>query len=184
MGFLDRLVRQGTRAITNAVSDAVYDVVSDVVSDALTGNRGGENKTTNNQKANADSGNAASIQHSAEDSRIFDEKLRTILEAAGNYEIRRNISPEELEQEVGMQIYTRSNNYAKPEMITYGVYKDGQRVLLIHLWCSYPSYRHKANRQIKDYCDANGIKMLEFFDYMPNEAGYMKDRIQAELVSG
>ncbi len=176
MGFLDSLIRSGTRAITNAVSE----VVADAVSDALRGDKDAESKNVNRSGGNRQScGNA---RYAEEDNRSFDEKLIAILENAGNYEVRRNISPDELEAEVGTQIYTRSNNYCKPAKLTYGIYKDGQRVLFINLWDYYPEYKHEANRQIKRYCDKNGIKMLDFFDYMPNAADYMEERIRAKLV--
>lgn len=110
----------------------------------------------------------------------FEEKLQAILQNAGNYELRRNLSPDDLEQELGQEIYNRKG-CKRPENITYGVYESGNRILLIRLWEDYAVYDHRANRQIKEFCDANGIKMLDFFEYLPNEESYMDQRIRANL---
>ncbi len=111
----------------------------------------------------------------------FEEKLQIILQNAGNYELRKIVSPDELEQEFGQQIYSR-NGCCRPESITYGIYQDGNRILLIRLWKDYSFYNRKANRQIKQYCDANGVRMLDFFEYLPNEEDYMEQRIREQLV--
>jgi hypothetical protein len=111
----------------------------------------------------------------------FGEKLQTVLQNAGNYEVRRNIAPEELEQEFGQEIYTRGGGRLEPEKITYGIYQGDKRILLIRYWETYEIYTHKANRQIKDYCDANGVKILDFFEYLPNQEDYMEQRIRNEL---
>jgi hypothetical protein len=116
-----------------------------------------------------------------EKTKNFDEKLQTILQNAGSYELHRNISPEELEQEFGQEIYTRGGGRCEPENITYGIYQGDTRILMIRRWEQYADYCHKANRQIKDYCDTNGVKILDFFDYLPNREDYMEQRIRNEL---
>lgn len=161
MGLFDSLLKTGIRAVSNAVADAV----SDAVTDAL---KGDSNPTVSSEKTR-------------EDNRSFDQKLQAILQNLGEYEVRKNISPSELEQEAGREIYTRGGCYAKPDHLSYVLYKDGQRVLVINLWRDYESYKHVANRQIKDYCTNNGLKVLDFFDYLPNEADYMEERIRTQL---
>ena len=49
------------------------------------------------------------------------------------------------------------------------------RILLIRLWEDYAVYDHRANRQIKEFCDAKGVKMLDFLSY--------KDHIMKILTS-
>lgn len=110
----------------------------------------------------------------------FEEKLQTALSRAGSYELRSNISPEELEQEFGQEIFTRKG-CKRPENITYGVYQNGDRILLVRLWSDYARYAHRANWQIKDFCENRGIKMLDFFEYLPNEENYVDQRIRANL---
>lgn len=112
----------------------------------------------------------------------FDEKLQTILQNAGNYKIKEYISPDTLEQEFGQEIYTRGGGRCEPEDITYGIYQGGNRVLFIRFWDSYNEYAHVANREIKNFCDANNVKMLDFFEYLPNEEDYMEQRIREQLV--
>lgn len=110
----------------------------------------------------------------------FEEKLQTVLQNAGSYELRNNISPDELEREFGQEIYTRKG-CKRPENITYGIYQAGNRVLLIRLWTNYGDYNHRANRQIREFCESHGAKILDFFGYLPNEESYMDQRIRANL---
>lgn len=161
MGLLNSLLKTGMRAVNNAVADAV----SDAVSDALRGN------TTS----------ASSAKNTECDNRSFQQKLQAVLRNIGEFEVRSNISPDELEQEAGMSIYTRGGCYARPDALSYVLYQNGQRVLVINLWWDYASYKHVANREIRRYCDNNGIKVLDFFDYLPNEADYMEERIRTQL---
>lgn len=112
----------------------------------------------------------------------FEEKLQVILQNAGNYELKKDILPDTLEQEFGREIYTRGGNRCQPDKFTYGIYKGSERILYIRLWDFYSDYARAANRQIKSFCDANRIKMLDFFDYMPNEENYMEQRIREQLI--
>lgn len=177
MGLLDSLLKTGMRAARNAVADAVSDVVSDAVSGAMSGAMSGA--VTDARKENSTP--TVPVESTECDDRSFDQKLQEILQKLGEYEVRRNVSPDELEQEAGREIYTRGGCYAKPDNLSYVLYRDGQRVLVINLWWSYESYRHVANREIKNYCTSNGIKVLDFFNYLPNEADYMEERICAQL---
>ena len=67
-------------------------------------------------------------------------------------------------------------------MFTYVISKDGERKGFVNLWDTYESYKHTANRELKNYCDSNGIKMVDFFEYLPNEYGYMEERIRREFA--
>ncbi len=160
MGFLDKLLK-GAK------------IVGEIASEVSNGQKSAE--TPEQTPAYAP---AQTPAYAPEKS--FEEKLQAILQNAGNYELRSSISPDDLEQELGQKIYSRSG-CKSPENITYGVYENGNRVLFIRLWDEYALYDHKANRQIKVYCDANGIKMLDFFEYLPNEESYMDQRIRANL---
>ena len=173
MGLLDSLLKTGMRAARNAVVDAVSDAVSGAVSGTVTG------AVTGDRQGNSTS--TVPVESTECDDRSFDQKLQEILQKLGEYEVRRNVSPDELEQEAGREIYTRGGCYAKPDNLSYVLYRNGQRVLVINLWWNYESYKHVANREIKDYCTSNGIKVLDFFNYLPNEADYMEERICAQL---
>lgn len=164
MGLFDKLLKSGVAAVASKAVDAAKDVVNDAIKAA---GEEGSSKTT--------------VIQSAEDTRSFDAKLTAVLKNIGEYEVRRNISPDTLEQEAGMKIYTRGGCYSKPDNFTYTLYQDGRRVLIINLWYVYPEYNHFANREIRKYCAANGIKMLDFFNYLPNEVGYMEQRIREAI---
>ena len=60
--------------------------------------------------------------------------------------------------------------------------KNGERKGMVNLWYSYEDYKHKANRMLKEYCVSNDLKVVDFFDYMPNEYEYMKERIYKEFA--
>lgn len=192
MGFLDNLFKTGLkaaeRAVNRAVNDAVYDNVHNTVDKGL---RGGFNKAeeaVTKHSASVTSAPVANtssaVTHSVEDSyddRPFAQKLPDVLKKIGDFQIQENISPDVIEQEAGFQLYKRGGCYRLPKDISYAIYKDGQRVLFINVYDSYQIYTHMANRKIKDYCDQNGTPMMDFFEYMPNELGYMEERIRKAI---
>lgn len=181
MGLFDKILKSGLRAVGNAVADTVVDSLKEAYSEVTNSETTSTTKTSTASVAKT--GTAPVSKRASEiDDRSFDQKMQVILENAGRYEVRKNISPDELEQEAGRQLYPRSGCYASPENITYALYKDGQRILIINLWETYEIYKHKANREIRSYCDNNNIRVLDFFEYLPNEMTYMEDRIRAALV--
>lgn len=172
MGFFDKLLKNGLKAIGDAVSDAV----SDVVSDALKDNFGVGNKETEQENT---------VTHTAREvvaEKSFEQKLTEVLANIGAYDIRKGIAPEELEKEAGKAIYTRGGCYALPDAFSYAVYQGEARVAYINNWETYETYKHFANREIKSYCENNGIKVIDFFDYLPNEIGYMENRLRGLLA--
>lgn len=178
MGLFDSLFKDKIREVANSMVGAVADAVSDALSEVVDGNTSSgtmESKVKNTVTR-------TTVTAVEEDDRSFDEKFREVIGKMGTYEIRTNIHPDELEQETGVQIYTRSGCYAEPNELSYVLYKDGQRVLIVNLWWVYEDYKHAANRQIRSFCDKRGIKVLDFFDYLPNEVDYMEERIRAALV--
>lgn len=186
MGLFDKLLSQGTKALENAVSDALKNDQSEL-GQTLRSVKSAVDSVANfgeaeRQTSSSPSQNRAVSARKEEDDREFSIKLPEVIQKIGEYEIRRNISPDELEQEAGRQIYTRGGVYCKPENISYGIYKDGQRLLLINSWWGYEVYKHKANRQIREYCDTHNIKVLDFFEYLPNRMNYMEERIREQLL--
>lgn len=191
MGFLDNLFKTGLkaaeRAVNRAVNDAVYDNVHNTVDKGL---RGGLNQAKEAISKPSASTSAAPVQktntvattkENASDDRPFAQKLPDVLKKIGDFQIQENISPDVIEQEAGFELYKRGGCYRLPKDISYAIYKDGQRVLFINVYDSYQVYTHMANRKIKDYCDQNGTPMMDFFEYMPNELGYMEERIRKAI---
>ncbi len=184
MGLFDKLLDKGAKALGDMVSDKLSDVVNG-------DNEIGETLRSVKSAVSAVTGTVEEDSWEEPESRkkvsgrrnekSFEEKLQTVLQNAGNYELRKGIAPEELEKEYGAEIYTRGGCYCAPDAISYGIYEDGRRVLLIRLWWNQ-DYKRMANRQIKSFCSANGIKLLDFFDHLPNEEDYMDQRIREQLV--
>lgn len=164
MGLFDKLLKSGVAAVASKAAEAAMDVVNDAI-----------------KAAGQESDSKTTLTQSAQEGGSFDAKLASVLKKIGEYEVRKDISPDILEQESGAQIYTRGGCYCKPNNFTYSLYQDGKRVLIINLWDFYQDYKHFANREIREYCAGNGIKMLDFFDYLPNEIGYMEQRISEAL---
>ncbi len=185
MGLFDSIVRRGMRTVGNAVADAVAEKVADKVTDGLglsrrdnTSNRNDSGRTVYQN----DDRNLGRTAYQSTDDRSFDEKLQSVLGNISMFDIRTNVSVDELEQEAGTQIYTRGGCYAKPDAMSYVLYQGGARALIINLWSDYKYYNHYANREIAQYCKNNGIKMLNFFEYLPNEVSYMEERIRKALA--
>lgn len=112
----------------------------------------------------------------------FDERMMSILRELGDgYSVRRDIPIRELEDEAGMLIYTRGRKRCLPSDISYGIYRDGRRVLFIRSWESCSAYDRKANNEIRLYCRYKNIPLMDFFEYMPNEEAYMRQRISEAL---
>lgn len=189
MGLFDKLLDKGAKALGDMVSDKISDVVNgdNELGDALRNVKStvssitGSDEQDSWEEAGSRRGQSSGNGHRRQEE-SFEEKLRRILQNAGGYELRMGILPNELEQEFGQEIYTRGGCYCEPENITFGIYQGDNRLLLIRLWCSYQEYNRKANRQIKGFCDANGVKLLDFFEYLPNEEDYMDHRIREQLV--
>ena len=164
MGLFDKLMEKGLKAVKEAVTDVVSDVVTDTI-------RNGLGQSDNEQPT-----------RKLEDNRNFDMKFTQIMNGLEGYEVQRGFSPDALEADAGRQIYSRGGCFAKPDMFTYVISKDGERKGFVNLWDTYESYKHTANRELKNYCDSNGIKMVDFFEYLPNEYGYMEERIRREFA--
>lgn len=184
MGLFDKLFDKGAKALGDMVSDKLSDVVNgdNEIGETLRSVKSAVSAVTETAEENTreEPKNRRKVS-GRRNEKSFEEKLLTVLQNAGNYELRKAIAPEELEQEYGAEIYTRGGCYCTPNAISYGIYKDGRRVLLIRLWQNQ-YYRRMANRQIKSFCSANGIKLLDFFEHLPNEEDYMEQRIREQLV--
>ena len=114
------------------------------------------------------------------DARPFDEKLKEVLAELGDVRVEEFIPVDEIEMQAGRKIYTRGGGRCEPDAISYKLSCNGN-VVYLRLWKYYAYYNHSANREIKEYCDKSGIKMLDFFDYLPNGVNYMRERIASAL---
>ncbi len=182
MGLLDRIVRnvtrEATRTLTNAVSDTISDAVNskirDVVDDKVAPvvNRGTD-KLSQTADAVKEHGKQAT----------FEVKLQEILNEMGGYELRKKIAVAEVEQQCGQNAYTRGRKwgYTEPSDISFGIYENGVCKLYIRFWKYYPEYNRAVNREVRAFCDAYNVAMLDFFEYLPNEYSYMKERIAGSL---
>lgn len=142
MGLLDKLFDKGAKALGDMVSDKMSDVLNgeNELGEAYRNAKSAVSSFTDSKEHDTWE-EAGSHRGKTPKSRVpeknFEEKLQTILEKAGNYELRKAISPDELEQEFGRDLYTRGGCYCRPESITYGIYQGGNRVLMIRLWGDY-----------------------------------------------
>lgn len=182
MGIFDRIVRnvtrEATRTLVNSVSDTVSDAVNskirDVVDDKVA-------PVVNRQAEKLSQATDAVKEHGKH--AVFEVKLKQILDELGGYELKSGIAVEEIERRYGQNAYdrNRTNGYINPSDISYGIYQNGECKLYIRLWKDYNEYNRAANRQVRQYCEQYNVPMLDFFEYLPNESSYVKDRIQKYL---
>lgn len=182
MGLLDRIVRnvtrEATRTLVNSVSDTVSDAVNskirDVVDDKVA-------PVVNRQADKLSQAADAVVEHGKH--AVFEVKLKQILDNIGGYELKSGIAVEEMERCYGQNVYDRgrTNGYPKPSNISYGIYQNGECRLYIRLWKEYNEYNRAVNREVRQSCEQYNIPMLDFFEYLPNETSYVKDRIQQYL---
>ncbi len=128
------------------------------------------------------SGARFSEEKSEYDDFDFDMKIKKAVEDISGCELKGKISGEEFEKRMGCQVYKRGNSHAAPSDISYVVAKDGEDVLYIRFWYGYTPYDRSANREIRKYCELNGVKLLDFFDNLPNRYYYIKDRIEKTIA--
>lgn len=198
MGLFDSLLNAGKKAISEAAADKLSEAVNDKLGGVMDGlssmTQGLDEDTFGNEaksytKGTSESSTSASVNNASgnrevsrpEDKLEFSVKLRRIIESAGDYQIIEKVSPDELEQECGHEIYPRGVHYAEPDDISFKIMKGGERVLYIRLWHSSGDYNHVANLKIKYFCEDNGIKILDFFENLPNRYDYMEKRIKEKL---
>ncbi|MBQ8923565.1 MAG: hypothetical protein IJ053_02105 [Lachnospiraceae bacterium] len=178
MGLFDNILKTAAKSIDNAIGNGSHDF-TDLANKAF---QAKDEAIYGTPSQNAGQAAQTPVQTKPAEPKIsFKDKLTNIISGLG-YDIESNISPAVIESFAGREIYTRGGNYAAPDNISYGIVSNGATILYIRLWKDYSVYDHAANRQIKTYCDRNGIKMLDFFDYLPNEIGYMTDRIKQTLA--
>ncbi len=202
MGFLDRILKVGARAaekaVSRAVNDTVYETVDRTVRDGIDKAMDALGVPTTTERASAPVQTSSPVKTASstttsapakartsikyeDDGREFFQKLPEVMAKIGDFEIRKNISPAELEAKAGRELYKRGGCYREPEDIAYGIYKDGQCVLYINTWWDYTTYKRVANRALKNYCDQSDVPMLEFFEKLPNSVEYMEERIRKAI---
>lgn len=156
MGLLDALLNMGKKALKDTADDF-----------------------SGNAAYSYDNSNSAEDDNGEYDeSASFDEKLKGVVDELTGITVEKNINPDIFEQQSGQTIYARGGNRCAPDWISYKLTKENGQILYIRFWDYYETYDHVANRQIRAYCDAHGIRLLDFFDHLPNRYGYMKKRIQ------
>lgn len=178
MGLFDRIVRnvtrEATRTLTNAVSDTVSNAVNNTIRDMV------DDKVAPvvNRQVDKLSQAASAVKEHGKHA-LFEVKLKEVLDHTGAYELKNDIALEELEQYYGQNAYTHGRNacYCAPDAISYGIYQNGVCKLYIRLWKDYGTYNHVANREVREFCNYYNVPMLDFFEYLPNESSYVKERI-------
>lgn len=160
MGLFDSIVK-----LAKSVTDSVADATSEV---------------TSNTQSYQEETRRLDIQAEA-DGRPFDEKFKEIVASMPGCSVEYEVSPDFLELQAGRQIYARGGNRCPADNFTYVLSYNGKQVY-IRLWEEYSVYDHAANRAVGAYCMQMGMKVLDFFDYMPNGVNYMRDRIMQAFV--
>lgn len=184
MGFLDRLLNKTAKTLGNMVVDAVQEAADGSWNNGNGNNGSQSSRSWNNASQSSRSWNSGSrTSRSTGDSLSFESKLSLAVQNAGTFTLKKNLPVEALEQQYGA-VWTRGNGYGAPNAISYVVYAEERPVLYIRFWQDYNIYNHKANREVKRFCDDHGIKMLDFFGHLPNRQEYITERLASCLPLG
>ena len=85
-------------------------------------------------------------------------------------ELRQNIPASEMGAEYGAADYS------------YGLYKNGAPVALFNIIENRNDYKKKPIRMAKAAAEMNNIPHMNFFSHLPNETGYISQRLKKEIA--
>lgn len=167
MGFFDSLLKNSAKKFVSNVVDKTVDKAVDGV---VGGNRNGyDNNSTSNSQPNAQANNdirnriprgvgptCARIEH------VVNTKF-------SNYELKKDVPASVMGAEKGAVPYT------------YALYYNGTPRAFINVIDQRNDYRLKRFRLSKMACEKNGIPHFNFFSHLPNEMGYIEERLRENV---
>lgn len=150
MGFLDNLLKQGTRKIVSSVVDSVVDSV----------------------KSEIKGNNAKVVSGSDEEDCCYDEAVirarveKVFSEEWSGYEVRRNVWAYEMGAEEGSHDYS------------YGLYLNGQPKAMVMVLKSSDDYRKKSVKLAHKACEEKGVFCMNLMPHLPNRRSYISKRLK------
>ena len=192
MGFLNKLLNKGMKALEDAVVDAVVPSKNSNSSGATGTSYSTPSASGTSYSAPASSSHttprpsikaidrAPSVYEPFDDKRAFDVKFREAVASIAGVSIEENVSPETVESGLGKSVIVRKGTYSAPSKIAFAVNANG-KTIYVRNFKKYSEYARTNNRILRSECEKNGIPMLDFFDYLPNNVGYIKNRITSKI---
>lgn len=171
MGFLDSLLRRGTRKIiSNVVSNAVDNVIDNI-------NGSINSKTASTSTASTAVNTSATIASNDpdEESCYYEESVvrarieKVAAEEWAGYELRQNISAAEMGAEAGAKDYT------------YGLYLNGVPLAMI-LILDADEYRLKKVRLAHQACKDRGVFCMNLMLQLPNRRSYISEMLRKNVT--
>lgn len=156
MGFLDNLIKEGTRKLVSNVVDSVFDGI----------------KANNANAVSPSNGNAAAVQGPDEEDCCYDEAVirarveKVFSEEWSGYEVRQNVWAHEMGAEEG------SNDYS------YGLYLNGQPKAMVMVLDSSDGYRRKSVKLAHKACEEKGVFCMNLMPHLPNRRSYISKRLK------
>lgn len=167
MGFFDNLFKgEAKKFVSNVVGN-----VLDNVADELRGNNGSSNNNAGRINNSVNNGNNSSMSSKGgSGERMLRSRLEGVMEAEySDYELRRNVTASELGAEYGAADYS------------YGLYRAGAPAALFMVIDDRNLYRKKCMRLSREAAKAQGVPCMSFFSHLPNETGYISDRLRKNI---
>lgn len=187
MGFLQRFLMKEAGNLADKVLEKANQKNSSASSYNSGNNRNSSGSSNNSYRSSSSYrgrrntyGEYDESSNSLDDA-SFDRKIEEAVSQMPSCSLKEKMSIDDFEKALGCQIYTRGRSQNTPADIDYVVSKNGTDILYIRLWSTYNEYCRVSNREITDYCKNNGIKMVDFFEYLPNRYNYIKSRIEKTI---
>ena len=156
MSLLRMIKNRATRAVANAVGDVIEDAVSDVLDKAV--------DTAKNKKGFVPKASDTNRKESGE--KLLRQRIENIVSSQWEgYELKKNVSPEELFAEDGARTYS------------YGIYQDGQPKAMIMVLTNRNHYKSKGVELARQACKSQGVAYMNFMTHLPNTEDYISQRL-------
>lgn len=149
MGFLDSLLKKGTRRLISNVVDSVVDNAVDGIKGNISGTLGSDEDDCGHDEA--------VIRARVE--KVFAEEW-------SGYEVRRDVAAPEM----GASVF--SSPYS------YGLYLNGQPKAMVMVLKSRDGYREKTVKQAHKACEERGVFCMNLLPHMPNRRSYISKRLK------
>lgn len=152
MGFFDKIFSKETKKFISNMVDKAIDSAANINSSSSGSSKG----ALNNASLTGEAGLRSRLEE-------------VIAEEYNTYELRQNIPSSELSAPFGAVDYS------------YGLYKNGAPAALINIITSRNDYSLKCYRSAKEAAVKMGIPHMNFFAHLPNEKGYISQRLKKEI---
>lgn len=179
MGFLDRIIK---KSVGEAVGRAVGNSVGNALDKALNNNGSSNGSYYNNQQNNygqntyqQNNYGQNSYQQNVNNNTSMGYQCTDI-----RTEMESILSTEFSDYEIRREVPAASLGAVNARSYSYGMYRNGAPVVMIMI-TEHNKEQNRAFQGAKAACAQSNVKFLNFFTHMPNDRGYVVNRIRQAL---